>query len=223
MSPSIIIDTNPGEGALHANLLAKFGDAVVARKRLDVGDVHLDVNGTLVLIERKTWADLAKSLTDGRWHEQKARLIAMANGTEEQEDGTTSASDGRPRPTILYLVEGPIRGWFGKVGGSMGATSKVTNARLEAALIKTTVRDGFGVIRTANTAHTAEVCAYLYESLRNGERFSGFAATAGDGDYVSLYRVRKRDNLDATTTFRAMLSVVPGMSAQKARAVATRR
>ena len=29
-----------------------------------------------MLIERKTWADLAKSLTDGRYAEQKARLLS---------------------------------------------------------------------------------------------------------------------------------------------------
>ena len=52
------------------------------RHRLDVGDVQLDAPpphaAHTVLVERKTWADFAKSLTDGRFGEQKARLCAVA-------------------------------------------------------------------------------------------------------------------------------------------------
>ena len=44
-------------------------------------------SGDVVLVERKTWADLAKSLSDGRYAEQKARLLsAVFAGAEDVSD-----------------------------------------------------------------------------------------------------------------------------------------
>ena len=77
-APMIVVDTNAGETPLFAILAAKFGSEAVERKRLDVGDVELhapDSDRTIV-IERKTWLDFAASLRDGRYNDQKARLLA---------------------------------------------------------------------------------------------------------------------------------------------------
>ena len=78
-----------GEAGLHAALVQRFGADQVERRRLDVGDVVLTGDsGAVVLIERKTWADLAKSLTDGRYAEQKARLLScVAAGCGARADG----------------------------------------------------------------------------------------------------------------------------------------
>ena len=128
--------------------------------------------------------------------------------------------------TVAYVVEGPIKGWGGTVGGSMGAVSRVANARIEAAIVKTSVRDGIAVLRTKDAAHTAEAIGCLYEALKQGERFTATTPTAAalagsGGEYATLLKKRKRDNLDAPTTWRAMLATVPGLSAHKAAAVAT--
>lgn len=49
------------------------------RRRLDSGDVHIYVDdageSVHVVIERKTRADLQASLKDGRFHEQRARMV----------------------------------------------------------------------------------------------------------------------------------------------------
>ena len=74
----ITVDTNHGEEALHSKLVSKFGAAEVGRRRLDVGDVLLEVGGKRIIVERKTLFDLAKSLTDGRYSEQKARMVAAS-------------------------------------------------------------------------------------------------------------------------------------------------
>ena len=76
------VDTNAGETPLFAALQARLGaEHHVVRERLDVGDVVLTApgdGGATLIVERKTWPDLAKSLTDGRYAEQKARLLAVA-------------------------------------------------------------------------------------------------------------------------------------------------
>ena len=62
--------TNAGETPLYTALVARFGDAQVTRQRLDVGDVVLtSAEGVSVIVERKTYADWGKSLTDGRYAE----------------------------------------------------------------------------------------------------------------------------------------------------------
>ena len=80
----IVVDTNAGETALYSALVQRFGAEQVERRRLDVGDVMLTSGASVLLVERKTWPDLAKSLSDGRYAEQKARLLsAVFAGAEE--------------------------------------------------------------------------------------------------------------------------------------------
>ena len=149
---AVRVDTNAGESALFAALQARLGAEQVVRERLDVGDVVLktDDGGTALVVERKTWADLASSLTDGRYAEQKARLLAVAaaaapaapsNEEGEEEEGAEAqhaapaSAPGASSSTIiavLYVVEGALRGWEGAVGGAIGGPFRVKNAQLEA-------------------------------------------------------------------------------------------
>jgi ERCC4-type nuclease len=231
---AIAVDTNAGEAGLHAALVQRFGESTVERRRLDVGDVVLTGgdSGAVVLIERKTWADLAKSLTDGRYAEQKARLLSCVagGGGARAEEGDASEASGEEAeaagaarmPTrAVYIVEGALKGWAGAVGGHMGGLSKMKNARLEAAIVMTGVRDGVPVLRSKDAAHTAELVGYLYTKLRDGALQSA-GGGAGGGGYASLLKKRKRDNLSPETTWQVMLAQVPGMSATKAAAVAAR-
>jgi ERCC4-type nuclease len=240
---TIAVDTNAGEAGLHAALVQRFGESTVERRRLDVGDVVLTGgdSGAVVLIERKTWADLAKSLTDGRYAEQKARLlscVAAGGGgggaraepageeeASEDEEAEPAAASRGPTTRAVYIVEGALKGWAGAVGGPMGGLSKMKNARLEAAIVMTGVRDGVPVLRSKDAAHTAELVGYLFAKLREGalDGCGGAGAGAGGGaagGYASLLKKRKRDNLSDETTWQVMLAQVPGMSATKAAAVA---
>ncbi len=82
----IRVDTR--ERALHAHLVSAAGDTADVDVRVEVsalplGDVEVSsgISGRTTLIERKTLADLAASVRDGRWVEQRARLsVAMAAG-----------------------------------------------------------------------------------------------------------------------------------------------
>ena len=78
---TVRVDTNVGETPLFDALQARLGAEQVVRERLDVGDVVLSAGGDTLLVERKTWVDLASSLTDGRYAEQKARLLAAASAS----------------------------------------------------------------------------------------------------------------------------------------------
>ena len=165
MAGSIVVDTNAGESALYEALVRRFDGSTVTRRKLDVGDVMLVADAGTVVVERKTWLDWAKSLTDGRYAEQKARLlscVAAGCGGARAEEGDASEASGEEAeeaagaarmPTrAVYIVEGALKGWAGAVGGHMGGLSKMKNARLEAAIVMTGVRDGVPVLRSKDGA-----------------------------------------------------------------------
>jgi hypothetical protein len=159
MQGSIVVDTNAGETALYQALVRRFDASTVTRRKLDVGDVMLVADAGTVYVERKTWLDWAKSLSDGRYANQKARLLAAARGggdaADDDEGEAAPATTTTSTTAVLYLVEGALTGWSGKVaggGGGMGPVSKMTNAQLEAAVVMTAVRDGVPVLRSKDGA-----------------------------------------------------------------------
>lgn len=71
---AIVIDDR--ERALAHDLETRYGDVGISRARLGVGDVHLVQSGEVVyVIERKTRSDLRASLLDGRFADQRARMV----------------------------------------------------------------------------------------------------------------------------------------------------
>lgn len=210
MSGRIVVDTNAGENDMHDRLLKKFGAEVVSRARLDVGDVHLvhPEHGNVV-IERKGWNDLAASLTDGRYAEQKARQMAAAA------DGNT---------TVVYLVQGQLPGWFASFpGGNAQMQRAGACGRIESAVISTAVGDGIPVLRALDCESVAEHVATLYQKLHtgmlDGARRAQSKTAAG---YAGLVHVKKASNTDAASTWVSMLATVRGMSAARAKLVAER-
>lgn len=75
-----------------------FSSYKYKKEYLDVGDFVLsDSNGHTLFFERKTWADLAGSLRDGRFREQRSRLLQL------QEDSSTEINK------VCYIIEGLYR------------------------------------------------------------------------------------------------------------------
>lgn len=60
-------------------------------ERLPLGDIKIEKNGHMALIERKRTDDFAASISDGRWREQKARLTASG-------------------AIVIYMIEGSLYG-----------------------------------------------------------------------------------------------------------------
>ena len=60
------------------DLIQKFDilNIQIEKKNLDIGDIHIcSDEKLLVIIERKTYDDLSTSIKDGRYKEQKNRMI----------------------------------------------------------------------------------------------------------------------------------------------------
>ena len=119
--------------ARERHLAALFGDGAVAVMTLDAGDVRCEyTDGTSWILERKTATDLAKSIKDGRWAEQKDRLLGLGQ-------------------TVFIILEGNFRNVQG--GLPYGA--------LLGAYVNTTLLDGVHAIRTVDLLETKYVIMQL--------------------------------------------------------------
>ena len=203
----IVVDTNGAETALHGHieglqksLRLKEPSLVVERTRLDVGDVRVSTENDerVFLFERKRWSDWASSMVDGRYREQKGRFLASS-------DANT---------ILVYIIEDA------RVTNDRGHTGGVSNLALNAALLKTTYRDGISVIHTSDAAHTAWAIVYLARELHSG-KLSLKPSTAHSVGLVGTASKRKREHREhPPTCYRHMLSCIIGMSDVKATAVA---
>lgn len=191
----IYIDTNAAEDFFVEPLLDI--QLPVTRKRLDVGDIHLSFDSTNVVLERKTWEDLAASICDSRWSEQKSRMLCSAR------DDSTVTHYG-------YIIEGPIANW------KPNNTKRLSQTALWAALIKTQIRDGMSVFHTVDKSASIDTVAYIFKQLK----LSGFVPKSCNVVPGMSFK-RKRDNLDSPHKMCvAMLSIIPGMSKTKAEKIA---
>lgn len=189
----ILVDTNCAEDGVFAALQSM--NVPSERHRLDVGDITVSNGERTFVLERKQWSDLAASICDGRFKEQKSRMIS-ANNT-----------------LYMYVVEGPLGSWDGSCRG-------MKHTCMWAALTKTCLRDGIPVFHTLTETDTASLCAYLYTQLSS----NGFEVQqSGNGAVSGSATKRKRDNVDSPTdALRAMLCVIPGVSRARADALVKR-
>lgn len=201
----IIVDTNTAENQLFEGLKAEVctGDgSVVDRRRLDLGDVELRSEGSeskAIVIERKTTADFAASFVDGRYKQQKERMLRAGD---------------LARPTqFVYLIEssGAPLTWNGQTG-------HVNNRALHAALVKMQLRDGLAVLHSRGGQDSVQLIAYLHTELIS-DRLEVTTARAAMPTMAVVSR--KRGNLESgRSMYVAMLSALPGVSITTATAIA---
>ena len=129
----IVVDDRERPSGVVAEL-EKAGKAMVKVEHLSVGDYCVD---GAVLIERKTAADFAQSLMDGRLFSQAGRM---------------SSSPFRP----AYIIEGTRTEWSG-LGVSRGA--------LQGALVTLMLIFDVPVFRSTEPAETARLIYYIGSQL----------------------------------------------------------
>jgi ERCC4-type nuclease len=185
-------------------LISAMPEAATAQ--LQIGDVEIRISGTRVLVvERKTLADLAASIKDGRYREQKARLLANATCP------------------VAFVVESAY-GSFAfddRMRGCNGIAPKT----LQGAVISMTLSS-----RVVFTRDVADTVAFLRRTAERLARdFTVISSEAAalpalacdtrdeysvNAACVSGIAMRKRDNLDVRSCFAHQLCQVPGVSAK---------
>ena len=121
-------------------LICKNTNHRLVRERMAIGDTILrtDAGADIILIERKTLADFAASIRDGRYKEQSFRLdrhCELANHN------------------IIYVIEGDISKYVDRTKGG----NIITRKALYSAMFSMLYCKGFSVIRTQSIRETADL------------------------------------------------------------------
>lgn len=109
-------------------------------KQLTLADISIEVGGKEVLIERKTLADLAASIVDGRYREQSERLAAYEI----------------PNHNVMYLIEGSFKTY----------RSSLPKKTLLSSMVSLLYGKGFSVVRTESLDETVEFLEAMHEKLQ---------------------------------------------------------
>ena len=181
-------------------------------KNLDIGDIEIkytDDSGNtelFLLIERKTMCDVISSVNDGRYREQKKRLL----------------ESNIPREKIMYLLEGHMDDIPGQMKTLFGM------------LINTLFRDKLKVIRFECIEETIYFIKRITEKLKqNDTSIIGTSQNQSQNqpdnnnnnnnnnnlEYLSTIKLKKKDNLNSNNCSLLQLSQIPGLSLANAQVI----
>lgn len=186
------------------NVLKDINDTetTLLSKNLELGDIQIVGPNGPILFERKTYADLASSIVDGRYSEQKARILSVF-----------------PPHLCTYIIE--CDGWqIGDTRGGGGAS--VTS--VEGAIIHTMFRDKMHVVQVRDTLGTAMYIKTVLAKYKANPKYFvpgtvGTVDTVGGtpgsaSEYIATlkHKSRKIDNIDKHTCYLLQLCQIPGIS-----------
>jgi len=168
---------------------------------LDVGDfmIQNDTEEPLLVAERKSLADFAASNADGRYREQRARLMAVR--------GSGVA--------VVYILEGT---WSSGSDRMYGRTPEKQLQRLVTRLV---LRYGMPVIHTQDIQDTARWAKLLMEQLTDDptvfvpEGDLATAQVAAMSGMTAVLSTAKKGNKTPLGSAHAMLSAIPGLGSKK--------
>jgi ERCC4-type nuclease len=161
-------------------------------KQLPVGDAWIQHNDqTVLVIERKTTADFEASFLDGRYREQRTRLLAFC---------------AEHKAKALYILE----------GGLDGRRRSLERQALQKLVHRLCLRYGVSVWSTKDTDDTANTLRILAEQVKDDPKvFEGEQVS-----YTDVQHVTKKANKDDPKAFAlAALQGCPGVSAKSAAAI----
>jgi len=188
---------------------------------LAVGDVILssdDGKTDYIVFERKSLADLAASIRDGRYKEQSHRLQAIP---------------GMHNHNVVYVIEGDLARYNERF-------SKISKKALLSAMCSLNYYKGFSVVRTMSIMETYELIHHYADKLSVSPAPYGHyhavadaVADAADADaavaivdaetpsYCSVMKVKqvKCENITPQNIGEIMLCNIPGVSSKTAAAI----
>lgn len=200
---SLIVDTR--EGDLIKKLASKNIPFTV--KQLDIGDIVFSTCQTekdgviepekvILVIERKSVADLKASICDGRSREQKARLM----------NGEINIMN------ILYLIEGNMNKKL------TDTISGIPYDTLVGSLINTMLRDNIKIYKTQSMDETVEFLEKLLNKLTK-DLDTFFITEQKDKtekqqveEYCSVIKHKKSSNLTSNLLYMSTLNQIPRVS-----------
>ena len=184
----------------------------IVSSALPIGDIiisNAETNEDLIIIERKTLADLSASIKDGRYTEQSYRLNGISH----------------PNHNIIYLIEGDIT-------RLSIFKSKIDKQMLYSAIFSINYFKGFSVMRSMSLEESATIiCNMAIKLLKSNNKLPYYTtspytvpATTDNSvedakEYCAVVKCVKKENITKDNIGEIMLCQIPGISDVSARAI----
>lgn len=168
-------------------------DPVCTYTNLDIGDIHFFINDQLVLIiERKTLSDLVGSIKDGRYKEQKCRLLS-----------------NYPCSKIMYLIEGQV-------------DSKVKRQCynidiIYGSILNCLLRDKIKILFSKDIPETCNYIKMILKRMRTNTEFFDYTIDNSTVSYENAVKINKKNNMTPELCQLTQLAQIPGMSTTSAK------
>ncbi len=164
---------------------------------LDIGDIVIRKDNQILLIfERKSVPDLYSSINDGRYKEQKIRLL-----------------QNYPLKNVAYIIED---------GNTKFLENKFKNFKsiVNGAIINSIFRDKIRLIRTSDINETFIYLITIIKKIYNNFDFfkdlivsnPNNSKEYNDNSYLETVKIKKSENNDPKKCNIAQLSHIPGVS-----------
>ena len=164
----------------------------IIQEYLDLGDIIFrDDTKDILVIERKTMCDLYSSIQDGRYKEQKIRLM-----------------NHYAKYQIVYIIEGDI--------SCNSKFFKKAKPITDGALLNMTFRDKLNVIRTKDVSETASILYKIGNKIIKNPEFFQNNSEISKINYLDTIKICKKDNMTPKLCNIVQLSQIPGVSKQMA-------
>lgn len=186
-------------------LINLFTTIDIKIESLEIGDIQIcetseDGNTEILLVyERKTIADLDSSIKDGRYHEQKSRLVSNVQ-----------------RNRICYILEGDIR----------AASKRTDTDAVFGAVINTMYRDKIFVYRSFDLNDTYQIIRNIWERINKDKKKWNEYLNNKKIDECSevdpkVYKLSstKSKNVTKDVVFINSLNNIPGCSSKIAKVI----
>ena len=173
--------------------LDKYKDNItITKKQLELGDIIIEFNDIQMIFERKTMNDLLSSITDGRYKEQKMRLLN--NYTN-----------------INYLIEGT----------DIISSNNINKQQLLTSVYYHSIyRDNIKIFFNKNLNDTITFLLLLSTKIiDNPDNFKSSSQNSISNIYIDTCKIKSKkiDNIDKETCYLLQLSQIPGISKEIAK------
>ena len=123
----------------------------IKTENLDLGDIIIcdDDETELLLIERKSLADLAASIKDGRYSEQSYRLNSYSLHNHN----------------IIYLIEGNLSMFGVNYHSNYNRNQRINKKSLQSSILTLLYYKGFSVLRTMSIEETSELLLQMCDKI----------------------------------------------------------
>lgn len=195
MNYSIVIDNREKYIIKGINKKPKL-KSYINVESLIIGDIIIknNQNEYILIIERKTWSDLNNSIIDGRYHNQKERLIKYC------------IDNNLRRDQIMYIIEGEYI-----------SNNKLLKTTLKTACVNLQIRDGFRIYFTESILDTIEFLQKIINCINKYSYYNPLTKNINqNNEFYKSLNIIKKDNLTPKRVYISQLCIIPGISIKKA-------